>query len=96
MMRWGASLLQSSVPVALACSRAMAEADFRAEMHRIDVPYLIIQGDRDRSMPIEVTGAPSAKLLRNGRLLVYEDAPHGLIFTHAKQLHTDVLRFMRE
>jgi pimeloyl-ACP methyl ester carboxylesterase len=96
MMRWGASLLQSSVPVALACSRAMAEADFRAEMRRIDIPTLIIHGDRDRSMPIEITGRPSVDLLRNGRLLVYEGAPHGLMFTHGDRLHEDVLRFLRE
>ena len=56
MMRWGVTLLQSSLPVALACSRAMAEADFRAEMRRIEVPTLIIHGDRDRSAPVELTG----------------------------------------
>ena len=49
MMRWGATLLQTSLPVTLACSRAMVEADFRAEMRRIDVLTLIVQGDRDRS-----------------------------------------------
>ena len=53
MMRWGATLLQTSLPVTLACSRAMVEADFRAEMSGIDVPTLIVHGDRDRSMPVE-------------------------------------------
>lgn len=96
MMRWGASLLQSPVSIALACSRAMAEADFRAEMRRIDIPCLVIHGDRDRSMPIEITGRPSVELLRNGRLLVYEGAPHGLMFTHGERLHADVLRFIRD
>jgi non-heme chloroperoxidase len=32
MMRWGATLLQTSLPITLACSRALVEADFRAEM----------------------------------------------------------------
>ena len=63
MMTWGASLLQSSLPVVLACSRAMVQADFRAEMRSIDLPTLIIHGDRDRSAPIELTGKPSADLV---------------------------------
>jgi pimeloyl-ACP methyl ester carboxylesterase len=96
MMRWGAGLLQSPGPIALACSRAMAEADFRGEMRRIDVPSLVIHGDRDRSTPIELTGRPSAELLRNARLLVYEGAPHGLMFTHGDRLHADLLQFIRE
>jgi pimeloyl-ACP methyl ester carboxylesterase len=68
MMRWGATLLQSSLPITLACSRAMVEADFRAEMRRIDVPTLIVHGDRDRSTPLELTGKPSADLIPGSRL----------------------------
>jgi non-heme chloroperoxidase len=97
MMRWVASLVQQvSVPVALACSRAMIEEDFRAEMRRIEVPALLIQGDRDRSGPIELTGKPSSQLIPGCRLLVYEGAPHGLIFTHMDRLHADILQFVRE
>ena len=77
MMRWGAGLLQSPVPIALACARAMVEEDFRAEMRRIEVPTLLVHGDRDRSAPIEITGKPSAELIPGSRLLVYEGAPHG-------------------
>ena len=96
MMRWGATLLQTSLPVTLACSRAMVEADFRAEMRRIEVPTLLVHGDRDRSAPIELTGKPSAELIPDCRLLVYPGAPHGLMFTHMDQLHADILGFMRE
>jgi non-heme chloroperoxidase len=96
MMRWGASLLQSSVPVAIACNRAMVEEDFREDMRRIEVPALVIHGDRDRSAPIALTGARTAKLIPNCRFIVYEGAPHGLLFTHVDRLHTDMLRFVRE
>jgi non-heme chloroperoxidase len=96
MMRWGVNLLQTSLPILLACSRAMVGEDFRAEMRRIDVPTLIVQGDRDRSAPIEQTGKPSAELIPGCRLAVYEGAPHGLMFTHTDLLHADILRFMRE
>jgi non-heme chloroperoxidase len=88
--------LQTSLPVTLACSRAMVEADFRAEMRRIDVPTLIVYGDRDRSMPLELTARPSAELIPGSRLLVYPGAPHGLMFTHMGELHADLVAFMRE
>jgi pimeloyl-ACP methyl ester carboxylesterase len=96
MMRWGVTLLTTSLPITLACSRAMVEADFRAEMRDIDVPTLVIHGDRDRSMPVEPTGKPSAALIAGSRLLVYPGAPHGLMFTHMDELHADLLAFMRE
>jgi pimeloyl-ACP methyl ester carboxylesterase len=74
----------------------MAEADFRAEMRGIDVPTLIVQGDRDRSAPVELTGKPSAELIPGSRLLVYPGAPHGLMFTHMDELNADSLAFMHE
>jgi non-heme chloroperoxidase len=65
-------------------------------MRRIDVPTLIIHGDRDRSAPVELTAKPSAELISNCRLLVYPGAPHGLMFTHMDQLNADLVAFMRE
>ena len=96
MMRRGASLLQVSIPVALACSRAMVEEDFRAEMRRVECPTLLIHGDRDRSAPIELTAKRSAELIPGCRFLTYEGAPHGLMYTHMDRLHADMLQFMRE
>jgi pimeloyl-ACP methyl ester carboxylesterase len=94
-MCWGARLVeQVAVPVALACGRAMVEEDFRAEMQQIEVPTLLIHGDRDRSAPIEITGIPSARLIRRCRFLIYEGAPHGLLFTHIDRLHEDILEFV--
>lgn len=97
MMRWFADLvLQITLPVALACSRSMVEEDFRAEMRRIKVPSLIIHGDRDRSAPLDLTGRPSAALIPGCRFLIYEGAPHGLLYTHMDRLHADMLKFVRE
>jgi non-heme chloroperoxidase len=96
MMRWISNVLQSPLPVNLACSRMMVEADFRDELRKIAVPTLIVHGDRDRSAPIEVTGIPSAELIPGCRFLTYKGAPHGLMYTHMEQLHGDILQFMRE
>jgi pimeloyl-ACP methyl ester carboxylesterase len=95
MMHWAASLLTTPLPILLACNRAMLNADFRKEMQQITVPSLIIHGDRDRSIPLELGGRSCATLLRGSRLLVYEGAPHGLMFTHMDRLHADMLQFIR-
>lgn len=97
MMQWAATLIERiSLPVALACGRAMVGADLREEMRAIDVPALIIHGDRDRSAPIERTGHPSAQLIPQCKLLVYEGAPHGMMYTHMARLHADIRQFVRE
>jgi non-heme chloroperoxidase len=97
MMQWGASqVLKISLPVALACNRAMAAADFRAEMKKIGVPVLILHGDRDVSAPIALTGKPSAELIPRCRFKLYEGAPHGLLYTHMERVNADILQFIRE
>jgi hypothetical protein len=49
MMRWVVNVLQSPIPISLACSRMMVEADFRDEMRKIAISTLLVHGDRDRS-----------------------------------------------
>lgn len=97
LMRWLADLLQQiPLPVALACNRASVNEDFRREMREIAIPVLLVHGDRDRSAPLELTARPSARLLPHCRLMVYEGAPHGLIYTHMARLHQDMLQFISE
>jgi len=94
MMRWGAALLESmSVPIAIACNRTITDADFRPELSKIRVPTLLIHGDRDASTPLEITGRPTAALIRGSELKVYEGGTHGLMFTHRERLHADLIAF---
>ena len=95
MMRWGAEmLLQTSLPVAIACNRAVTDTDFRAELKQIAKPTLLIHGDNDVSTPLAMTGEPTAALIPGCELKVYEGAPHGLMFTHAERLNADLLAFI--
>ena len=46
----------------LNCVDAWLE-DFRDDMKQIKVPTLLIHGDADRILPLEATGARTAKLI---------------------------------
>lgn len=68
--------------------------DFRKDLARIDVPTLVVHGDADRILPIEVTGKRMHELLKGSRLAVIEGGPHGLNWTHADQVNRELLDFL--
>ncbi|MGK3966853.1 alpha/beta fold hydrolase [Sorangium sp. So ce118] len=86
-------MLQCSMKALIDCNRASVEADFRDELRRIEVPTLVIHGDRDASAPLALTGEKTAALVPGSRLIVYEGAPHGLFVTHRERLGRDLLAF---
>ncbi|WP_074116662.1 alpha/beta hydrolase [Bradyrhizobium sp. AS23.2] len=69
--------------------------DFRTELAVIDVPMLFIHGDRDASIPLEMTSRPASDLVKGAGLLIYEGAPHGLYVTHKDRLNRDIAEFAR-
>ena len=95
MQFWLASMMnRTSLPIAIACNRAMVDTDFRADLRDVTVPALLIHGDVDASAPLPLTGARTAKLLPNCTFKVYEGAPHGLFITHKQRVNADVLQFI--
>jgi non-heme chloroperoxidase len=96
MQALAAQMMHCSVPVAIACSKAVTTTDFRADLAKVSVPALVIHGDRDASAPLAITGKPTAELIPRCRLKVYQGAPHGLMFTHMEMLNADILQFIRE
>jgi pimeloyl-ACP methyl ester carboxylesterase len=80
----------------LECATAFATTDFREEIKNIKVPVLIIHGSNDQIVPLEISSAKAAKAIPNNELKVYEDAPHGLFYTHREQLSKDLLHFLEK
>ena len=68
-------------------------SDLREQLRTIDVPALIVHGDRDIQAPFELCGHQTARLLKRSTLRVYDHAAHGLFVTHADQLNADLLAF---
>jgi non-heme chloroperoxidase len=76
--------------------KAFSETDFTEDLKAIDVPVLVIHSKDDQIVPYEDAGPKSAKLLKNGRLIAYEDLPHGLLSTHPHIVNPEMLAFIRE
>jgi non-heme chloroperoxidase len=63
------------------------ETDFRADLARIDVPVLVIQGDADRILPFANTGRRLPGLIKDMELFTIEGGPHAIAWTHADQVN---------
>ncbi len=76
------------------CMNAWGRTDFRDDLTKITVPTLVIHGDSDNIVPIEVSGQRSAATIPGSVLVVLEDAPHGLLVSHAEEWNAAVLQFL--
>jgi non-heme chloroperoxidase len=95
LREWGiAEMARTSLRALLDCNRTMLETDFRQELRKVCVPTLVIHGDHDASTPIEISGRKTASLVSGSVLKVYDNGPHGLMFTHTEQLNGDLRAFV--
>jgi pimeloyl-ACP methyl ester carboxylesterase len=94
-MEWWARMFldRCSTRVLSELYKVMAETDFRAELRTIRTPTLILHGDIDKSAVLELTGRPTHELIAGSRLLVYENAAHGLPYTHTDRMLADIVAF---
>jgi non-heme chloroperoxidase len=86
--------IRVSAAAALGCAVAWRE-DFRADVDRITVPVLIVQGAQDRIMPPGATGNRLAVMLADARLAVLVDGGHAIIWTHADEVNRVLVGFLR-
>jgi len=84
----------ASAAAAVACIATWA-TDFRDDLPKIDVPVLVIQGDADQVLPLDKTGARLPALIKDADLVVVEGGPHAIPWTHAAQVNTALLGFLR-
>ncbi|SEI42969.1 Pimeloyl-ACP methyl ester carboxylesterase [Dyadobacter koreensis] len=86
--------LQASGRATSRCIRSFSETDFRSDLVKVKVPVLIIHGDADKTVPIEVSGQKTSELLPSAEYIIYEGAPHGLFVTEKERLNNDLIRFI--
>lgn len=86
--------MMSSGHATLECASAFSFTDFRLDLPAVTVPTLIIHGDADKVVPIEMSGNLTAAAIPHAQYIVYEGAPHGLFFTHKERLNGDLIAFL--
>ena len=88
--------MQCGMAAAYGCIKAFSESEFTDDLAKFDIPTLIIHGDDDQIVPIDVGGNRTAKILKDATYHVYKGAPHGLMSTHQQQFNADLLAFAGE
>ena len=68
--------------------------DFRDDLKKINIPTLVIHGDADRILPIAATGKRIQEFVKGSKLVVIEDGPHGVTWTHAEKVNHALLEFL--
>ena len=91
---WGIRLaLSASARATIAMIDSWRE-DLRPDLQAVDVPTVVIHGDRDTEpTTIERCGRPTAHGIKGASLVVYEGGPHGLFASHRTRLNQELLAF---
>jgi non-heme chloroperoxidase len=90
---WTRMIVDVPLKVLIDLHKLMTETDFRPELRTLATPTLIVHGDRDVSANLEKTSRRTQQLIPNSKLIVDEDAGHGLPFTHLDRLIADITAF---
>lgn len=94
-LAWSQNMAMMASPKAtIDCVTAFGETDFRADMKAITVPTLVVHGDADQTVPLEIAGRKAAAAISQAELKIYEGAPHGLTLTHKDRLNADLVAFL--
>jgi non-heme chloroperoxidase len=89
------SLLAVASPKATVdCVHAFSRTDFRDDLAKVTVPTLVIHGDSDNIVPIEVSGQRTAASIPGSVLVVLEEGPHGILVSHPDEWNAAVLQFL--
>jgi non-heme chloroperoxidase len=86
--------MMAGFPACYDCIKVFSETDLTPDLHKFDVPTLIIHGSDDQIVPIADSALLSSKIVKNAQLKIYEGAPHGLPSTLKDRLNADLLEFV--
>lgn len=75
------------------CVQQFSETDFTDDLAKIDVPTLIIHGDTDHVVPIDITARRAATMIKDATLLVYEGGTHAIPIINQDRFNADLAAF---
>jgi len=78
------------------CVEAFSETDFTEDLKKFDVPTLLMHGEDDQIVPVNISARKSQRIVKNVQAIYYPGAPHGLTVTHQDQINADLLAFVAQ
>lgn len=87
--------MQGSRKATLDCVDSFGKTDFREDCKKFDIPTLIVHGDKDQIVPIDVSAKKASELISTSQLEVIKGAPHGLLMTHHEEFNSILLKFLK-
>jgi pimeloyl-ACP methyl ester carboxylesterase len=90
---WLKVALQADLQATLRCVDAFSGTDFRPELAAVKVPTLVLHGDADLPVSIEL-GRATARGIPGAKLVEYAGVSHGLVVTEEKRVTRDLLDFL--
>jgi len=88
--------MQGGLKNSYECVKAFSETEFHDDLKKFDVPTLLMHGDDDQIVPIDISSRKSAKLITGAVEIYYQGLPHGLTATHADLVNRDLLAFCQQ
>jgi non-heme chloroperoxidase len=79
----------------LDCIAAFALTDFRQDLEKFNIPTLVIHGDSDAIVPLEVSGQRTHESIPGSQLVVVEGGPHGFNATHPEEFNAALIDFLK-
>ena len=89
---WNVAVGASAIGT-VACVDCWIE-DFRGDIPKNDVPTLILHGDADRILPPDATSRRQAKMIKNVTSVELPGGPHGVLWTHADRINSELVSFL--
>ena len=74
--------------------QAWSTTDFRTDLAAIKIPLLVLHGKADETVPIDASAEETIKIVPQAEYVVYDDAPHGLFYTHRNRFNEELINFV--
>ena len=88
--------MQSGLKNSYDTVKALSEAQFEDDLKKFDVPTMLMHGEDDQIVPIDMSSRKSAKLIKGVVETYYPGLPHGLTATHPDIVNRDLLAFCKQ
>lgn len=75
--------------------KAFSETDFTQDLRGIDIPVLVLHGDDDQVVPIDISARKAIKFLKRGTLKEIPGAPHALPTINIDEVNQELLALLK-